>query len=227
MNESVLLDFIDSHASNILAVEEWVTAAYDAVLSWDDDMDKLREEGRKLQTRLGEMAARNCSFRRKDFNALMDNVLSRIEREKEELFEERRRIKEALKEHLEHQRKLALSLKDVVAKYIEGHMSRAEVESFVNDITTLYKERGEEIYRSLRAFQYKLHVYKREVQRLNEKLRRLVERGDSLKAEDLRQLEAAKERSLREGEQKLRQEEVRRMLLHFKQGRRNMRDNLG
>lgn len=226
MNEGVLLDFIDSHASKILAMEEWVTAAYDVVSAWDDDVDKLREEREKLQTRLGEMAAQNCSFRRKDFDVLMEKVLSQIEREKEELFEERRCIKEALKEYLEYQRKLVLSLKDGVTKYIEGSMSKAEVESFVNDIKALYEERGEEVYRSLRAFQHKLHVYKKEMQRLNGKLRRLVERGDSLKAEDLRQLEAAKERSLREGEQKLRQEEVKRMLLHFKQGRRNMRNNL-
>lgn len=227
MNEGVLLDFIDSHTSKILAVEEWVTTAYDVVSAWDDDVDKLREEREGLQTRLGEMAAQNCSFRRKDFDVLMEKILSRIEREKEELFEERRRIKEAIKEYLEYQRKLVLSLKDGVTEYIEGSMSKAEVESFVNDIKVSYEERGEEIYRSLRAFQHKLHVYKKEMQRLNEKLRRLVERGDLLKAEDLRQLEAAKERSLREGKQKLRQEEVKRMLLHFKQGRRNMRNNLG
>lgn len=226
MDKGLLLDFIDSHVSRIQAVEEYVAAAYDAVSVWDDDMDKLREEGRKLQTKLGEIAAQNCSFRKKDFDILMEDVLSRIEKEKKELFEERRRIGEALKEYFDYQGKLVLSLKDEVAKYIEGHVSKAEVESFVDDIKASYEERGEEIYNSLRAFQYRLQVYKKETKRLNEKLRRLIERGNSLKAEDLRQLRAAKERSLREGEQKLRQERVRRMLQHFKQGRRDKRKDL-
>jgi DNA repair exonuclease SbcCD ATPase subunit len=146
-------------------------------------MDKLREEGRKLQTKLGEIAAQNCSFRKKDFDILMEDVLSRIEKERKDLFEERRRIGEALKEYFDYQGKLVLSLKDEVAKYIEGHVSKAEVESFVDDIKASYEERGEEIYNSLRAFQYRLQVYKKETKRLNEKLRRLIERGNLLKAE--------------------------------------------
>jgi hypothetical protein len=46
-----------------------------------------------------------------------------------------------------------------------------------------------------------------------------VERGESLKLEDLRQLEAAKAGQERRAEKELRQEDVERLLAHFKEQR--------
>ena len=86
-------------------------------------------------------------------------------------------------------------------------------------IKAVYQERGQEMFATLRNFQLRLESFQAEQEEINHKLQRLVERGESLRLEDLRQLEAAEAGQERRAERELRRQEVERLLAHFKERR--------
>jgi len=86
-------------------------------------------------------------------------------------------------------------------------------------IKAAYQERGQEMFATLRNFQLRLESFQVEQEEINHKLQRLVERGESLSLEDLRQLEATKAGQERRAERELRRQEVERLLAHFKDRR--------
>jgi hypothetical protein len=71
----------------------------------------------------------------------------------------------------------------------------------------------------LRDFQLHLEVFQKEQEEINRTLQRLVDRGESLSLENLRQLEADKAYQDRKANRELRREEVDRLLSHFRQQR--------
>ncbi|MDP2730148.1 MAG: hypothetical protein Q8O55_06680, partial [Dehalococcoidales bacterium] len=83
-------------------------------------------------------------------------------------------------------------------------------------IQAAYQGRGREMFATLRNFQLRLESFQAEQEEMNHKLQRLVERGESLRLEDLRQLEATKTGQERRAERELRRQEVERLLAHFK-----------
>ena len=82
--------------------------------------------------------------------------------------------------------------------------------------------RGSSLFAMLRDFQLRLEDFQKEQEEINHKLQRLVDRGESLSLEDLRQLEAAKALQEEELDRELRREEVDRLLSHFRQQRQEM-----
>ena len=86
-------------------------------------------------------------------------------------------------------------------------------------IKAAYQEGGQELIATLRNFQLRLESFQTEQEEINHKLQRLVERGESLRLEDLRQLEATKTGQERRAERELRRQEVERLLAHFKERR--------
>jgi regulator of replication initiation timing len=89
-------------------------------------------------------------------------------------------------------------------------------------IKAAYQERGQEMFATLRNFQLRLQSFQVEQEEINHKLQRLVERGESLRLEDMRQLEATKTGQERRAERELRREEVERLLSHFKERRQGV-----
>ena len=71
----------------------------------------------------------------------------------------------------------------------------------------------------LRELKLHLEAYQNEQQEINHSLQRLVERGELLKLEDLRQLEAGRARQERKTERNLRRAEVNGMLTSFNRRR--------
>ncbi len=212
-----VLDLITSYESRIATVEELMTTAYQATVTSDGSFDTLDEERGRLKTGLQKTLAKNCSLRRKDFNRLIDRILSDAERKKEEIEEERKRVREELKEYLNRQRELAASLREKVIQFTvdaEKDNLKATIEELKS---TVHDE--ERIFAILRNFQLRLEVFQTEQKEMNNKLQRLLERGESLRIEDLRQLEAVKAHQDRKATRESRREEVERLLLHFKQQR--------
>jgi hypothetical protein len=68
----------------------------------------------------------------------------------------------------------------------------------------------------------RLESFQAEQKEINHKLQRLVERGESLILEGMRQLEATKTGQERRAERELRREEVERLMAHFKERRQGV-----
>ncbi len=217
--EDLVLDLITYYGDKVSTVEELITTAYCAILNSDENFNGLDRERETLKIRLCEMLAKNCSFRRKDFNSLMEKILADSETKRVAIQEEQNQVKKALGEYLAQQKELATYLKGELIGFVQGNSDRGHVKAIINEIKNMYRDRGEQIFALLRNLQLYIETFQKEQEKINHKLQRLVERGESLKIEDLRQLEAAKSREERKAERKLRREEVEGLLAHFKQER--------
>ena len=104
-----VLDIITSYESRISTVEEFMSTAYEATIVSESNLGALDEERERLKTSLQKTLAKNCSLRRKDFNRLMERVLSESNGKREAIEKERGQLREKVKEYLKEQKKLQAS----------------------------------------------------------------------------------------------------------------------
>jgi hypothetical protein len=221
--EEMVLELVSSYENRISMVEELVTTVYHTTATSSEGLDKLEKERKELRANLQETLAKNCSLRRKDFNHLMEGILSDSERKRMEIEEERRQVKEKLQEYLKGQKELAASLRKRLIEFTSEKTDKDNLRMTITELKAAYQDKGEEVFAMLRAFELHLEAFQREQEEINHKLQRLVDRGKSLRIEELRQLEAAKARENRKAERELRRESIERLLAHFKQQRQDGR----
>jgi len=218
MNELVL-DIVACYENRISMVEELVSGEYYTTTTLDASLAAVAEERAKLKTSLQDILAGNCSLRRKDFSTLMERITSEFEKSKSELEEEREYVREGLKRYLDEQKQLVTSLRQQLVDFTDEKADKRALEITIAKIKAAYQHRGEQVFALLRDFQVCLESFRMEQEEINHKLLRLVERGESLRLEDMRQLEATKTGQERRAERELRQQEVERLLAHFKERR--------
>ena len=213
--ENLVLDLVASCENRISMVEELVTGAHYTTATLDASLGQLADERARLKASLQETLAKNCSFRRKDFNALMERIISDSEMTKSGLEEERKRVGEELKAYLEVQKQLVTSLRQQLVEFTPDKGDKDVLEAIAK-MKVVYQHKGQQVFALLRNFQLCLDAFQREQQAINQKLQRLVERGEALKLEDLRQLEAAESGQERKVQRELRRQDVERLLAHFR-----------
>ncbi len=214
--EEMVLDLISSYENRISVVEKLVTTA-----DSDESLSKLDKETEKLKTTLRETLVNNCSLRRKDFNRLMERTIPDSAKDIKKIEEEQRQVRDKVKGYLSEQKELAASLMEKLARF-STDAEKDSLKAAIQDFKAAYQDKGEQVFVLLRDFQSRLDVFQREQEEVNHKLRRLVDRGECLKIEDLRQLEAGKARQDRKAERELRREDVERLLVHFGQQRQRI-----
>jgi len=151
----------------------------------------------------------------------MNKVLLQVEKSKDELILKRDELKVFILDYLKFQREFIQSFREKVTMYSSNQISKSELESFVKEIKSLCEKREEEAYQLIVTYKQCLNSYMLKLERLSNRLRRLIDRGESIKAEDIRQLEAEEEREARIAERRSRQEDVRRMLSNFRRQRKD------
>ncbi len=216
----VLLDLVSSYEERISMVESMVTSAYDATATFDQSLGDLNREREGLKNELQEALARNCSFRRADFDRLMETAFGNLDRQHGEIEEERERIWEVLKAYLREQRALASALSARLSSVIQGSEGRDDLESVIAEIKTTHRDKAQRLFADLTNFQERLDVLLKEQEHENHRLQSLVSMGDSLRIGDLRQLETDRARRDRKTERKARREEVGKLLARFEEVRR-------
>jgi hypothetical protein len=214
-----VLDLITSYENRIATVEELMTTAYQATVTSDGGFDILDEERERLKTGLQKALARNCFLRRKDFNHLMEKLLSDSNKSRIAIQEEQSRVREKVKEYLDEQKQLSNYLRQQLVELAREKTDEVNLDSAIGNIRAMYENKGQQLFTALRDFQQRLKNFQREQEEINGKLQRLVDRGESLSVEDLRQLEAAEALRKRVVNRELRHEEVESLLSHFKQRR--------
>jgi len=218
-----VLDLITSYESRIATVEELMTTAYQATETSDGSFGILDEERERLKTGLQKTLTKNCSLRKKDFNHLLERLLSDSNKNREAIEEERSRIREKVKEYLDEQKQLANYLRQQLIELTQEKTDKGCLDAIIGNIKATYGDKGQLLFAILRDFQLHLEAFQREQEETNHKLQRLVERGESLSLEDLRRLEAAEALQERQADRELRREEVDRLLSHFRQQRQESR----
>jgi len=214
--KEVVLDLVASYENRISMVEELITRAHYTTASLDESLAEVAEKRAGLKTNLQEILARNCSLRRKDFNTLMERIISESERKKRKLEEERKHVRDELKGYLDEQKQLIASLRQQLVDFTYEKEDKDTLEAAIAKMKIAYQQKGQQVFGLLRDFELHLKTFRKEQEEINYKLQRLVERGESLRLEDLRRLEAAKAGQERKVERELRRKDVERLLAHFK-----------
>lgn len=160
---------------------------------------KLRRDN--MSNQLKETLAKEESLRKKDFDNMMDDILSRQDgREKQ--------VKELLKTFFEEQREVA----EIVEKSLrEGEKVKIDdFKKMLQDIQVRQRAREEEVKMALRGFQD-------EYKEMAESLRTLLNKGEDLRIKDFKEMV----KNIR-SRQITRAKEVRRRLDEFREKRHNM-----
>ena len=154
---------------------------------------------------LRENLARNGSLRRKDFDSMMQGILSTQDKKEREVktlvndyFNEQKQISQTLKEKLEE-------FKESLAR---GDSQRVqEFQAFIKEILSRQEQRKEETTGKLKGFQKEQEV-------MSGKLKELLAKGRDLRANDFKLMlkELGRQREARLARQEERREEVREIL---------------
>ena len=218
-----VLELITSYESRIATVEELMTTAYQATVTSGGSFDILDEERERLKTGLQKTLARNCSLRKRDFDCLLEQLLSDSNKNRGAIEQERSRVREKVKEYLDEQKQLAICLRQQIVELAREKIDKSSLDTIIGNIKATCEDKGQRLFSILRDFQLRLEAFQKEHAEINHKLQRLVDRGESLSLEDLRQLEATRARQDRKVNRELRREEVDRLLSHFRQQRLEIR----
>ncbi|MGD1118303.1 MAG: hypothetical protein ABR886_02310 [Dehalococcoidales bacterium] len=218
-----VLNLITSYENRIATVEELMTTAYQATMTSDGSFDVLDGERERLKIGLQKTLTKNCSLRRKDFTRLMERVLSDSDKKKIAIQEEQIRVREKVREYLDEQKQLSKYLRQKLVELAQEKADKSSLDTVITNIRDMYENKGQQLFVIFREFQQRLKIFQREQEEINFKLQRLVDRGESLSLEDLRQLETTEALQKRTTERELRRGEVERLLSHFKQQRQESR----
>ncbi len=211
-----VLELITSYENRISTVEDVITTAYHPTLVFEGNFAVLDEERERLKSDLQKTLAKNCFLRRKDFNRLMERVLCDSDGKRKEIEAGRCQVREKVKEYLDEQKELANCLRQQLVELSQKKLGKSDLDAVIHNIKSTYQDAGQRLFAMLRDFQLHLETFQREQEEINHKLQRLLDRGETLSIEDLRQLEATKARQDRKTIRDLRREEVERLLAHFK-----------
>jgi hypothetical protein len=214
-----VLELISSYENTLSSVESLVAAGYSATAVSNDGLDDLDGQRARLVRSLEETLARNCSLRRKDFNRIMEHVLSASEQRKKELEKEQKSAGATLKAHLEELRRLTASVRNRLDQVIQEDADKDNLEAVVRELKAIAQDEGKRVLSELCSFQRHLDAFRHEEEEMNHTMQRLIDRDAALGLEDLRQLEADRSRDERKADRQLRRAETERLLAHFRQHR--------
>ncbi|MBN1191301.1 MAG: hypothetical protein JXA46_16215 [Dehalococcoidales bacterium] len=220
--KDLVLDLINSYEERVVMVESLIENAYEAASDSDKELSRFYDDTQKLRDDLREILVKNCSLRRKDFDAYTAVFFSSIEKKKNEIENERKLVREILKAYLNRQKDLVIELKTQLEKFSSEGSNKSSLEMLLSNMKNTQKEEGEQTFSLLRDIQLRLKIFRLELADLNSNLQRILERGELLKLEDLRQFQSAMAQERRKAERKERKEDVERMLAEFNRKRQEI-----
>jgi predicted DNA-binding protein YlxM (UPF0122 family) len=167
-----------------------------------------RQEREKINDQLRESLTQNESLRRKDFDRMMQGILSAQE-------DRERQVREGLNSYLAEQREMIHTLGDNLAKFKDalagGEAQRVkEFQALIQEILAKQDERKNEVTSELKEFQ-------KQQQELAKTLKELLAKGKELRIKDLKRMlgEFQARRQERIAGQGERKRDVRGMLDEF------------
>jgi len=197
-------DIISSYEERIAGVQSIFDTTHQLIEGFQDSFLDTKQEREKLKVELRENLAQSESLRKKDFDNMMQAILSAQEIKEKE-------VRDLLKNYLNEQRAMAHTLRDNLAE-IKGALTKGEAirvkefQGIIKDILARQDERKDEVACGLKDFQ-------KVQQEMAERLKELLAKGSELRIKDLKSM--LKEFQARHKERIARQEERRGEVRHF------------
>jgi len=214
----IVENIISSYEARIQSIGAIFDTTHQLLQSFENSFLDTKQERERLNTELRDNLAKNESLRKKDFDNMMQGILSIQERREKE-------VRDLLKSYLNEQKEMANVLRQDLAKVkdalAEGQAQRIkEFQAVIKQILAKQDERKEEVTARLNEFQ-------KEQQEMSKRLKELLAKGRELRIKDLKSMlkelrGRRKERMVRQQESK---EEVQGMLSDFRKERLDAADS--
>lgn len=208
----VVDNIVSSYESRIQRVGDLFDTTHQILQGFQVSLLDTKQEREKINTELRENLARNESLRRKDFDKMMQVILSnQDEREKE--------VRSLLNSYLGEQKAIAQTLRKNLEKF-KGSIARGEAQR-LNDFQDMIKEvlaRQDERKREVIS---KLKEFQKEQQVIAKTLKELLAKGKELRIKDFKSMlkEFKVQRKKQTARYEERKKEVHSMLGDFKKER--------
>jgi len=210
--KKIVNNTVSSYEASIQNIGTLFDISHQILQDFHDPIFDTRQEREKLNAELRESLARNESLRRKDFDSMMQGIISaQNERERE--------VRKLLDRYLIEQKETVGSLRKNLKKFknslAKGEAKRVkEFREMIKEILAEQNQRKEEVT-------FRLKEFKNEQKVLESRLKELLAKGKELRIRDfksmLKEFKARfKERLARQEERK---KEVRQLLDEFKRGK--------
>jgi hypothetical protein len=210
--KNIAENVIYSYESSIQSIEAILETTHQLLEGFQDSFLDIKQEREKINGELRESLAKNESLRRKDFDDMMQGILSTQDKREKE-------VRNLLKTYLNEQKEMARALKENLEKFKDsiaaGEAQRVkEFQVMIKEILAKQDERKDKVTSRLKEFQ-------KEQQETAERLRELLAKGSELRIKDLKSMlkefkAQHQERVSRQGE---RREKVHTLLGEFKRER--------
>jgi len=200
--------FVSSYETRVQSIGAIFDTTHELLEGFGESLLDAKQEREKVSLELRDNLAKNESLRRKDFDNMMQAILStQNEREKE--------VRNLLKTYLNEQKEMAQALmqeldrfKDTLAK---GEVQRVkDFQGMFKEILAKQEKRKEEVTSKLKEFQ-------KDQQEMAERLKEILAKGKKLRIKDFKSMlkEFKAQYKRRIARQEERREEVRNLLSKF------------
>jgi molecular chaperone DnaK (HSP70) len=210
--KNIVEDIVSSYEARIQIIGSIFDTTHQLLEGSRNSFLDTKQERAKINTQIRDILAKNEHLRRKDFDNMMQGILSnQDEREKG--------VRNLLEGYLNEQKKVAQTLRENLEKFRDffarDEAQRVkEFQEMIKEILTKQDERKYEVTSKLKEFQ-------KEQQEMAKRLKELLDKGRELRIKDLKLM--LKEFKARHKErlacQEKRKKEVRSMLGDFKKER--------
>ncbi|MBU4403902.1 MAG: hypothetical protein KJ907_14365 [Actinobacteria bacterium] len=210
--KNIAEDVISSYETRLQSIGAIFDSTHQLLEGFQNSFLETSQEREQVNTELRENLAKNESLRRKDFDAMIHDILSAQD-------ERRAEVKNKLNTYVNEQKEMARNLSANLAE-IKGSLAKGDgrrirdFQAFMKETLARQDERKNEVAASLKEFQQ----YQRETAG---KLRELAAKGRELRIKDLKSMlkEFKVQERLRIARQEERREAVHNMLGDFKKER--------
>ena len=191
-------DIVASYEDRIAGVQSIFDTTHQLIEGFQDSFLDTKQEREKLKAEVRENLAKSESLRKKDFDNMMQGILSAQEQKEKE-------VRDLLKNYLNEQRAMAHTLRDNLAE-IKGALTKGEAvrvkefQAIIKEILARQDERKDEVASGLKDFQ-------KAQQEMAKRLKELLAKGSELRIKDLKSM--LKEFQAQHKERIVRQEERR------------------
>ena len=197
--KNIVENIISSYETRIESVGSVFDATHQLIEGFQDSFLDTKQEREKLKAELRANLAKSESLRKKDFDSMMQGILSAQEEKEKE-------VRDLLKNYLNGQREMAHALRDNLAE-IKGALGKGEAvrvkefQGIIKEILARQDERKDEVTSRLKDFQ-------NAQQEMAKRLKELLAKGRELRIKDLKSM--LKELKIAHKERIVRQEERRK-----------------
>jgi adenylate kinase family enzyme len=210
--KNVVEDIVTSYESGVQSIGAIFDDTHIILGEFQESLFDTKQEREKINTQLRDILAKNESLRRRDFDNMMNGILSSQDKREQE-------VRNLLKDYFNDQKTMAQALRENLGKFKDAlakseNKRVKEFQVLIREILAKQDKRKEEVTSRLKEFQ-------KEQQEMAKRLKGLLAKGRELRIRDLKSLlkEFKAQHKERIARQEERKEEVRSMLGDFKKER--------